>query len=267
MEYTKFDERRASYRKTLVEIEALGFTFYDYVHYSPAFAGHMNLARFLALYETYKRTLGLAGHIAEVGVWKASCLLYFAKLTKIMEPESLTLVHGFDWYRGTLRGPDEVTDRVQSLMQESATSEEENRLRTEEEAEAMYLKIKRLIAAQNLDRIAHLHRLDVTSELDQFFEANPHIQFKIVFLDAGSYEVTRAALRHFWPRLIPDGVLILDQFNHEISPGETRAVREFLPDTPVHSYVFTNHPSAYIVKPRGTEGARAPGGHSWQEHP
>ena len=55
----------------------------------------MNLTCFLAFYETYKKTLGLSGHIAEVGVWKASGLLYFAKLTQIFEPESSALCHGF----------------------------------------------------------------------------------------------------------------------------------------------------------------------------
>ena len=43
-------------------------------------------------------TLGVAGHIAEIGVYKAAGTLFFAKLTKIFEPESLTLVHGFDWF-------------------------------------------------------------------------------------------------------------------------------------------------------------------------
>lgn len=113
----------------------------------------------------------------------------------------------------------------------------------------MYKKIKRLISIQNLEHIVHLHKLDVTKELDQFFKKHPHIQFKIVFLDAGTYEVTKACLPHFWPRLTIGGILILDQFNHEISPGETRAVWEFLPNVPVHTYVFTNHPSAYIIKP------------------
>ena len=105
-EFNKFADRRDPYRRALDEIQRMGFTFYDYMHHNPAFVGHMNLARFLALYETYKQTLGLAGHIAEVGVWKASSLLYLAKLTKIFEPESPTLVHGFDWFKGTVWGPD-----------------------------------------------------------------------------------------------------------------------------------------------------------------
>ena len=65
MEYTKFADRRDPYQKALAEIQGMGFTFFDYIHHNPAFVGHMNLARFLALYETYKRTLSRAGHIAE----------------------------------------------------------------------------------------------------------------------------------------------------------------------------------------------------------
>lgn len=251
MEYTKFESRRGPYRKALAEIQGMGFTFYDYIHHTPAFAGHMNLSRFLALYETYKKTLGLAGHIAEVGVWKASSLLYFGKLTQIFEPESITLVHGFDWFQGTQMGPDEMKQRVQYLWKASSSTEEENRPRTEGEAEDMYKKIKRLIALQSLDNVVHLHKLDVTKELDGLFEEHPHIQFKIVFLDVGTYEVTKACLPHFWPRLNAGGVMILDQFNNEIAPGETRAVREFLPNIPINTYTFTNHPSAYIVKPGG----------------
>jgi hypothetical protein len=248
MEYSKFDSRRKPYRKALAEIQKMGFSFFDYIHHNSAFAGHMNLARFLALYEVYKKTLGLAGHIAEVGVWKASCLLFFAKLTQIFEPESITLVHGFDWYKGLICGEDE-TEYVQKLWKESATSEEENRIRTDAEAEDMYKKIKRLIFVQNLDHIAHLHKLDVTRDLEEFFKTYPHIQFKIVFLDAGTYEVTKSCLPHFWPRLNSGGILILDQFNNEIAPGETHAVREFLPDITINTFEFTNHPSAYIVKP------------------
>lgn len=115
MEYKKFAKRKEPYHQALAEIIEMGFTYYDYIHHNPAFNGHMNIESFLALYETYKQTLGIAGHIAEVGVWKASSLLFFAKLTQIFEPESLTLVHGFDWYKGMASGPDEMPGHVQKL--------------------------------------------------------------------------------------------------------------------------------------------------------
>lgn len=253
-EYNKFADRRESYYKALNEIQNMGFSFYDHVHHNPAFAGHMNIARFLALYESYQRTRGLAGHIAEVGVWKASCLLYFAKLIKIFDPESPTLVHGFDWFKGSVWGSDEQTDRVQELQQASPSSAEVSELRTDEEADSMYRSVKDLIAIQNLENIVHLHRLDVTKELEGFFGEHPHIRFRIVFLDVPTYEATKASVKYFWPRLTPGGVMIFDTFNHEITPGETRAICELLPDLPVHDYGFTNQPSSFIVKPSVPSG-------------
>ncbi|MFP3942321.1 MAG: class I SAM-dependent methyltransferase [Alphaproteobacteria bacterium] len=249
MEYTKFDHRRAPFRNALAEMQSMGFTFEDFILHHPAFAGHMNMARFLALYETFRKTQGLAGHLAEVGVWKGAGMLYFAKLLQIFEPESAALVHGFDWYRGTVWGPDEMTDRVQSLIRKSRTSEEETRQRTDDEARELHSKVRRLIEIQDLENIVYLHNFDVRTGLGPFFESHPHIQFRIVFMDIGSYEATSACLPHFWPRLVPGGIMILDQFNHEMSPGETRAVRELLPDLAIHTFPFTNHPSAYIVKP------------------
>lgn len=249
MEYMKFAHRRVPFRNALAEMKAMNIPFEDLILQHPSFAGHMNMARFLALYETFRKTMGLAGHIAEVGVWKGAGMMYFAKLLKIFEPESSALVHGFDWYKGTVWGPDELTDKVQGLIKKSPTSDEETRRKSDREARELHKQVCKLIELQDLGNIVHLHNLDVRTELGAFFEQHPHIQFRIVFMDIGSYEATSACLPYFWPRLLPGGIMILDQFNHEMSPGETRAVREWLPDLAVHTFPFTNHPSAYIVKP------------------
>src|SRR5688500_690909 len=99
-ELQKFAFRKADYEEGLQEILSLGFTPADYIHQFAAFTGHLTIARFLTLYEAYKMTLGVAGHIAEIGVYIGAGSLFFAKLTKLFEPESLTLVHGFDWFQG-----------------------------------------------------------------------------------------------------------------------------------------------------------------------
>jgi predicted O-methyltransferase YrrM len=87
--------------------------------------------------------------------------------------------------------------------------------------------------------------MDVTKELDAFFEAHPHLRFKIVFLDAGMYEVVKACLPHFWERLNKGGILILDQYNFEVAPGETQAVTEFLKDKEVRTFPYGWMPTAY----------------------
>jgi predicted O-methyltransferase YrrM len=228
-ETRKFRERKGPYHEGLAEILSLGYSAEDLIHNFPSFVGHMTLSRFLALYEAYKMTLGVAGHIAEAGVYKGAGTLLFAKLAQIFEPESLTLVHGFDWFEGS-----------------KPTAEEPNVF--EGSYKEDYERLMKLIRAQRLDHVVHIHKLDLRTELDQFFKTNNYLQFKLVYLDAGIYDIVRSCLEHFWPRLTSGGVMIFDQFNHELAPGETRAIKEFMPDAKIKTFTFGWMPTAYVVK-------------------
>jgi predicted O-methyltransferase YrrM len=229
LESVKFQHRRPAYYEGLEKIKSLGYTYEDLLHHFPAFVGHMTLARFLCLYDAYKATLGLAGHIAEVGVFRGASTLMFAKLVEIFEPNSLTQVHGFDWFQG------------------NQPSESEPNIVPGADTET-YERVQSLVSAQHLDHVVKIHQLDVVHELTSFFEKHSHLQFKLVFLDAGMYEVVAAALPQFWARLNKGGHLLLDQYNFDIAPGETRAVRELLPDVQVRTFPQGWMPSAYIVK-------------------
>jgi hypothetical protein len=229
LETAKFAQRQLPYYEGLEVIRSLGYDLEDLLHHFPAFVGHMTISRFLALYELYKQTLGVAGHVAEVGVYKGASLLWLAKLTQIFEPESLVQVHGFDWFRGMDTKDDDTT------VEQGAYTESPERVRT-------------LIRAQSLDDVVRLHEIDVTSELEGFLAEHPHLQFKFVFVDAGTYRVTRSALELLWPRITPGGTLVFDQYNHELSPGETQAVREILPDIEVRTLPWAWMPTAFAVK-------------------
>jgi hypothetical protein len=230
METRRFAHRREAYWKGIREILEMGVAPSDLIHHAPAFAGHINLARYLALYEAYKMTLPYAGHIAEAGIWKGTCTLLFAKLTRLFEPDSNTLVHGFDWFQGARPEGDEAR-----LVQQGLYA-------------ASFEWVSRLVSVQGLDDVVRLHDLDLARDLPGFFARHPHLQFKLVFLDCGLYKVVRACLEQFWPRLTPGGVLILDNFNHETSPGESAAVRELLAGKPIRSFGFPCQPTAYVVK-------------------
>jgi len=225
----KFEGRREDYYDGLATIESLGYDFDDFVHHFPCFVGHMTLSRFLALYECYKETLGVPGHIADVGVFKGASLLWWAKLVHIFEGEALTQVHGFDWFKG-MHGGDETPS-----VQVGSYAESPERL-------------SQLIEAQGLDNVVHVHDLDITTELEGFLDEHAHLQFKLVFCDAGTYDVTSAALTALWPRVTKGGIVILDQFNHEFSPGESRAVRELLPDENLRTFPWAWMPTAYVVR-------------------
>jgi hypothetical protein len=229
LETQKHALKKEPYHKGLEIIKSLNYETEDFIHYFPCFTGSQTLSRYLTFYECYKQTLGLAGHIAEVGIYKGASFLFFSKLTQIFEPNSFTQVHGFDWFKG------------------NAPSSSETNIVENSDAES-YDRLLKLIKAQNIENVAKVHNLDVTNQLEDFFNRYPHLQFKLVFLDAGMYEVVKACLPFFWSRLIKGGYLILDQFNFDIAPGETQAVKEFLPDVQIHSFPWGWMPTAYIIK-------------------
>lgn len=232
LESVKFNHLREDYYQGLEHIKNAGYTPEDYMHDFTCFTGHFNMIRFISLYECYHKTLGISGHIADIGVDKGASSLAFAKLIKIYEATSLTQVHGFDWFEGN-----------------KAIKELKNPLTPKKEVETL-AGVESLIKAQNLDNIIKLHKLDLTQDLDGFFETYPHLQFKLVYLDTGTYESTKAALAHFWPRLHKGGVMILDQYNFEITPGETQAVVEFFADKnqTIRTFQHGWMPTAYIIK-------------------
>jgi len=88
-ESVKFDHRRNAYYAYVDYLKEQHIPVEDYLHDFAAYVGHMSLNRVLTIYELYMKARGLAGHIADVGVYKGASSLLFAKLIKIFESESL----------------------------------------------------------------------------------------------------------------------------------------------------------------------------------
>lgn len=208
----------------------LGYSAEDFYEHFPCFVGAKTLARFISLYQCYQMTLGIAGHMAEVGVYRGAASLFLAKLSLLYEPHTITQLHSFDWFL-------EPTPQDLELTPEQYRYFEP------------FERIRDLIGVQGLQRYVLLHRMNVITELSGFFEEHSHLQFKLVFLDAGEYDIVARCIREFWPRMMNGGVMIFDQFNHEVAPGETKAVKDLLPaDAVIRTFQHGGMPTAYVVK-------------------
>jgi hypothetical protein len=215
------DEKFHAYVRELLAMEVPPK---DLIHLFPLFTGWVNLARFLCLYELYKMTRGVLGHMAEIGTWKGASFLFLAKLVQIFEPNSLTQVHGFDWFEGMkYDSAQDKADHQGMYAADQAT-------------------LERLVRMQGLDNIALVHGMDVTKELGPFVEAHPS-------LDCAAYNVVTKSLEALWPRLTPGGVLIFDHANNSDLPQEQQAIRDVLGQTPLRTLDFCRTPTAYVVKP------------------
>ncbi len=230
LESVKFNHRRDDYYKYVEYLKNQDIPLEDYLHDFTAYIGHMSLNRLLTIYELYKKTLGMAGHIADVGVYKGASSLLFAKLIKNFESEALTLCHGFDWFQGT-----HIGENDSSLVADGGYKTE-------------YESVLELIKMQQMDNILKIHKLDLTKDLPDFFDKNKHLRFKLIMMDAGTYEVMDAAIPLFYERLIPGGIMIFDQYSHEFSPGEAMMLHKHIPHAKVMTIPNSWMPNAYVVK-------------------
>ncbi len=230
LESIKFDNRRAKYYEYVDYLKRNTPSVEDFLQDFSAYVGHMSLNRVLTIYELYKKTLGLAGHIADVGVYKGASSLLFTKLIKIFESESLTLCHGFDWFEGMA-----PTSIDSSLLSKGGDKSD-------------YEGIMNLVEKQNFSNILKIHKLNLLTDCPKFFENNKHLKFKLVMMDAGTYDVMKAAIPYFWERLLKGGIMIFDQYSCEFAQGETLAINEVLPDVEIRTLPNSWMPNAYIVK-------------------
>tara|TARA_Y100001968_G_scaffold173762_1_gene159118 strand:- start:193 stop:909 length:717 start_codon:yes stop_codon:yes gene_type:complete len=228
-EQRKFKGRRNNYNTYIDWIEKKEIRNKEILEHFPTYVGHMTLSRSITFYELYKKTKGIAGHVADVGIYKGFSSFLMAKLIKLNEPESLTQVHGFEWFKGM--SIDTIDSKVESG---SYTSDKE--------------ELIKLIELQGLEDILLVHDLDLTTELDNFFNNLKHIMFKLVILDVGFYNVLKECIPHFWSRLTPGGIMIFDQYNHELAPGESMAIRENLPNIKIETLNNSWTPTAFAVK-------------------
>ena len=64
-------------------------------------------------------------------------------------------------------------------------------------------------------------------------------RFCFVYLDADLYQSTKDGLQFFYPRMIPGGIIMLDDYKTKNWPGVERAVREFQEERHISSITTT----------------------------
>jgi O-methyltransferase len=84
-------------------------------------------------------------------------------------------------------------------------------------------------------------------KVEDTIPANAPEQISILRLDTDWYESTRHELEHLWPRLVPGGVLLLDDYGWW--DGAKRAVDEWLAETNLPLLLLRMDEGRVAVKP------------------
>lgn len=190
----------------------------------PKFASRQAIAKFLARYEIFKQILHINGSIIECGVLHGGGLLTFAKLSSIFEPANhVRKVIGFDTFAG-----------FPSIHEKDLQGGTSSHFRAGGLTGSSIEDVQRAVELYDLNRpLAHIPKVeliqgDLCQTAPQYLEQNPHMVVALLYLDVDLYEPTAAALRTFVPRMPRGAIIVFDELNARMFPGETRAVDEVL---------------------------------------
>ena len=142
----------------------------------------------------------------------------WALLSEIFEPlNHLRNIIGFDTFSGIVSISDkDNTDTVQAKKGGMSIDAYDDLL----ESIRLYNKNRFL---KHIDKVK-LVKGDVKLTLPKYLKENPHTVISLLYLDINIFEPTAIALRHLVPRMPKGGVIVFDELNHEVWPGETIAV-------------------------------------------
>jgi hypothetical protein len=166
----------------------------------------------LAHYELYKSIIGLAGNVIECGVYKGSSFVRFANFRQILEGEYSRKLIGFDAFGKfpytTVAADQEFIKGFEEVGGDGIS---------ESELEEV-LKYKKV---ENFELV----KGDVCKTIPEYLLKHPELKIALLHIDVDIYEPTKAILENLYDRIVPGGLLVLDDY--ALIEGETRAVDEF----------------------------------------
>lgn len=177
-----------------------------------------DLTKILARYEIFKKILNVKGSVIECGVYRGSGLMSWALFSDVLEPVNLIRrIYGFDTFSG-LSG---------------ISKKDDNSLRTPETGDLSadtYDELTKLINAYDKNRfLGQINKIQlvkgsVEETIPKFIEETPHLVVSLLFLDLDLYEPTKIAIENFMPRMPKGAIIVFDELDNPIWPGETQAL-------------------------------------------
>jgi Macrocin-O-methyltransferase (TylF) len=195
------------------------------------------ISKILGHYELFKMAQDVPGALVECGVFKGVSLARFAMFRELLGSPFCKKIIAFDAFGEfpeTAFGPDKP--------------KREEFIRNSGEQGISVDQMMAVLQHKRCDRFVELVPGDVCETVPRYVKDNPELRISLLNVDTDVYEPAVTILEHLYPRIVPGGVLILDDYG--IFPGETKAVDEYFRGQPVQirKFPFCMTP-CYLVKP------------------
>lgn len=216
----------------------------------PAYVSRMLITRFLAYYELFKLIQNRPGWIVECGVYRGFSLFSLAKFLEIFcMGDKTRKVLGFDNFSGFTElhaedGPeDKSVTRTKGGTNPGDYSEDFFKLLELNNQDAFAPWAERINVVQG----------DVQVTVPEYCKKYPGLRISMLHIDIDIYEPVSVCLEHLYPKVIPGGLVVFDEFAHKDWPGESKAVEDYFntkkiksPD--IKSFNWCGTPTSYFIK-------------------
>jgi len=190
---------------------------WDYENGYYWFSHPARIGKLLAHYELYKNIVSLPGHIFELGVYKGASLIRFATFRSALESEFSRKIVGFDAFGNFPTAGIEGGD-------------DKNFIELFEDAGGGGLsraELSEILERKGFQNISLIEG-NVFDTLGVYLKNNPETRISLLHLDMDVKEPTLFALHELYPRIVPGGLIVVDDYN--AVKGATDAVDEFIAD-------------------------------------
>lgn len=187
------------------------------------YISRQSLTKFIARHEIFTKQLEVNGSIVEVGVHRGTSLMTWAHLSSILEPVNyLRKIIGFDTFEGFPAIAEQDRSGTSFHLKQGGFKVETT---AEEELNGAIALFDSNRLMNHISKV-ELVRGDASETIPAYLDKNPHLVVSLLHLDADLYAPTRVALEAFLPRMPKGAIVVFDELNMDLFPGETLAVME-----------------------------------------
>ncbi len=219
----------------------------DVLESFPIFTRRINITKMLIYHELFKQTYQLPGDIVECGVYRGNTLLMLAKFLEIYCPgDRIKKIIGFDNFKGfeSFNEKDGKSSERRSKVIGGWNSSNFKNILTQ--MIDIHNRDSYLPRAPRIELIEG----DICETAEQYVENNPGIRISFLHLNCNLYEPTLAALKAFYPKVVPGGIIVCAEYGMKEWMGESLAVEEYFNSNmpKLQRYYWHNQPNCFFVK-------------------
>ena len=91
---------------------------------------------------------------------------------------------------------------------------------------------------------------DINETVPSYVEKNPGLRISLLHLDVDLYKPNLAALEHFYPRVVPGGLVVLDEYGMTEWGGESKAFEDYFGEkqSKIQKFNWTSTPGGFFIK-------------------